>query len=185
MAKIARYQEKYKTEVVPKLMSDFGYKTVMQVPKLEKIVLNIGVGEAREEAKALENAMEDLKVITGQKPIITKAKHSISNFKIREGWSIGTKVTLRGKRMYDFLDRFINLAVPRIRDFRGLSVKSFDGRGNYSLGIREQVIFPEIDYDKIDKVRGMDIVIVTTAKSDQEGRALLDGFGMPFVKQGQ
>jgi len=181
MAKIARYQELYKEEITPALMKEFGYTTVMQVPKLEKIVVNIGVGEAREEPKSLENAVEDLKTITGEKPIITRAKKSISNFKIREGWSIGTKVTLRGKRMYDFLDRLINTAIPRVRDFRGFSQKHFDGRGNYSIGVREQVIFPEIEYDKIDKVRGMDITIVTTASTDQEGAALLKKFGLPIV----
>lgn len=181
MAKLTRYQVLYREEVVPVLLKEFGYKSVMQVPKLEKIVVNIGVGEAREEAKSLENAMEDLKTVTGQKPVITKAKKSISNFKIREGWSIGTKVTLRGQKMYDFIDRFINITIPRIRDFRGFSVNQFDGRGNFSIGVREQVIFPEIEYDKIDKVRGMDITIVTSAKTDQEGAALIRGLGMPIV----
>ncbi len=181
MAKKTRNQNLYQEEVVPALLKEFGYKSVMQVPRLVKVVVNIGVGEAREEAKSLENAIEDLKIITGQKPIITKAKKSISNFKIREGWSIGTKVTLRGQRMYDFLDRLVNTAIPRIRDFRGISIKQFDGRGNFSMGIREQVIFPEIEYDKIDKTRGMDITIVTTAQTDQEGAALLRGMGMPIV----
>ncbi|MFA6451494.1 MAG: 50S ribosomal protein L5 [bacterium] len=181
MAKLTRYQLLYKEEIIPALFKEFEYESVMQVPKLEKIVLNIGVGEAREEAKALENAMEELMVIAGQKPIITKAKKSISNFKIREGWSIGTKVTLRGQRMYDFIDRLINTAIPRIRDFRGFSANQFDGRGNFSIGVREQVMFPEIEYDKIDKVRGMDITIVTSAKTDQEGAALIRMFGMPIV----
>ncbi len=181
MDKLTRYQVLYRDEVVPALLKEFGYDSVMQVPKLEKIVINIGVGEAREEAKALENAMEEIKIITGQKPIVTKAKKSISNFKIREGWSIGTKVTLRGRRMYDFIDRLINTAIPRIRDFRGFTLKQFDGRGNFSMGVREQVIFPEIEYDKIDKIRGMDITIVTTAKTDQEGAALIRGLGMPIV----
>jgi len=181
MDKLTRYQLLYREEIVPALLKEFGYTSVMQVPKLEKIVVNIGVGEAREEAKALENAMEDLKTITGQKPVVTKAKKSISNFKIREGWSIGTKVTLRGRRMYDFIDRLINTAIPRIRDFRGLSLNQFDGRGNFSVGVREQVIFPEIEYDKIDKTRGMDITIVTSAKTDQEGAALIRAFGMPLV----
>jgi large subunit ribosomal protein L5 len=181
MDKLTRNQLLYREVIVPALLKEFGYTSIMQVPKLEKIVVNIGVGEAREEAKALENAMEDLKVITGQKPIVTKAKKSISNFKIREGWSIGTKVTLRGRRMYDFIDRLINTAIPRIRDFRGFSLNQFDGRGNFSVGMREQVIFPEIEYDKIDKTRGMDITIVTTAKTDQEGAALIRAFGMPLV----
>jgi large subunit ribosomal protein L5 len=183
MAKPTRYSEIYKEKIIPGLMQEFGYKSIMQVPKLTKIVVNIGVGDAREDPKSLENAMEDIKIITGQKPVVTKARRSISNFKIREGWNIGTMVTLRDRKMFDFLDRFINITVPRLRDFRGFSNKSFDGRGNYSLGLREQVIFPEIEYDKIDKVRGMDIVIVTTAKTDQEGAALLRGFGMPFAKQ--
>jgi large subunit ribosomal protein L5 len=182
MAKQTRYQALYSEEVVPKLRKEFGYKSVMQVPKLEKIVVNMGVGSAHEEAKLLDNAIEDLKTITGQKPVVTRAKKSISNFKIREGWSIGAKVTLRGKRMYDFLDRLINTAIPRVRDFRGFSGKQFDGRGNFSMGVREQVIFPEIDYDKIDKVRGMDITIVTTAKTDQESAALLAAFGFPFAR---
>lgn len=182
MADKTRYQVMFREEVVPKLRVEFGYKSVMQVPRLEKIVINMGVGNAREEAKLLDNAMEDLKTISGQKPIITRAKSSISNFKIREGWSIGTKVTLRGRRMYDFLDRLVNIATPRVRDFRGYSYKQFDGRGNFSVGLREQVIFPEIDYDKIDKVRGMDITIVTTAKTDQEGAALLKAFGFPFTQ---
>lgn len=164
------------------MMKEFTYSSIMQVPRMEKIVLNIGVGEAKDEPKALENAMKDLAVITGQKPIITRAKKSISNFKIREGWAIGTKVTLRGRRMFDFLDRLINTAMPRVRDFRGYSVKQMDGHGNYSLGVREQLIFPEVDYDQVDQVRGMDITLVTTAKSDQEGLSLLRKFGMPFAE---
>jgi len=183
MAETTRYAELYKNEIVPKLMQEFGYTTVMQTPRLVKIVLNMGVGEAREEPKSLENAVADLTTITGQKPVITRARKSISNFKIREGWSIGTKVTLRGAKMYDFLVRMINLAIPRVRDFRGYSSKSFDGRGNYSMGIREQLMFPEIEYDKIDKVRGMNITIATTAKTDQEGLALLKAFGFPFAQQ--
>ena len=166
---------------MPALMKEFEYTSVMQAPRLVKIVLNIGVGNVREDPKQLENAMADLRQISGQQPIKTRARTSISNFKIREGWEIGTKVTLRGRKMYDFLDRLVNIAVPRIRDFRGLSNKSFDGRGNYSIGVREQVIFPEIEYDKIDRTRGMDIVIVTTARTDAEGQALLKQFGMPFA----
>ena len=177
----ARYAVKYRQEIVPGLMEEFEYSTVMQVPRLEKIVINIGVGNVREEPKQLENAMDDLRAITGQEPVKTRSKKAISNFKIREGWDIGTKVTLRGRKMYDFLDRLINIAVPRIRDFRGLPVKSFDGRGNYTVGVREQVIFPEIEYDKIDRTRGMDVIIVTTARTDAEGQALLRRFGMPFA----
>ena len=163
-------------------MKKFGYKNVMQVPKLEKIVVNMGVGEAKENAKLLEAAMSDMQTITGQKPIITKAKNSIANFKIREGMSIGCKVTLRGEKMYEFADRLINLALPRVRDFRGVNPNAFDGRGNYSLGIKEQLIFPEIEYDKVDKVRGMDVVFVTTANTDEEARYLLTLFNMPFAK---
>jgi large subunit ribosomal protein L5 len=177
----ARYEIKYRDEIVPALMKDFGYSTVMQAPRMEKIVVNMGVGNVREDPKQLDSAIGDMVIITGQKPIKTRAKKSISNFKIREDWEIGAKVTLRGRKMYDFLDRFINIAVPRIRDFRGLSVGSFDGRGNYSTGMREQLIFPEIEYDKIDKVRGMDITFVTTARDDKEGHALLKHFGMPFA----
>ena len=176
-----RYQIRYREEIVPALMKEFEYTSVMQAPRLVKIVLNIGVGNVREDPKQLENAMADLRLISGQQPVKTRARSSISNFKIREGWEIGTKVTLRGRKMYDFLDRLVNIAVPRIRDFRGLSNKSFDGRGNYSIGVREQVIFPEIEYDKIDRTRGMDIVIVTTARTDAEGQALLKQFGMPFA----
>ena len=172
----------YQNEIVPALTKKFGYKNVMQVPKLDKIVVNMGVGEAKENAKLLESAMKDLEIITGQKPIMTTAKKSIANFKIREGMKIGCKVTLRGDRMYEFLDRLVNLSLPRVRDFRGVNPNSFDGRGNYALGIREQLIFPEIEYDKIDKTRGMDVIIVTTAKTDEEARELLTQFNMPFSR---
>ena len=172
----------YQNEIVPALTKKFGYKNVMQVPKLDKIVVNMGVGEAKENAKLLESAMKDLEIITGQKPIMTTAKKSIANFKIREGMNICCKVTLRGDRMYEFLDRLVNLSLPRVRDFRGVNPNAFDGRGNYALGIREQLIFPEIEYDKIDKTRGMDIIIVTTAKTDEEARELLTLFNMPFAK---
>ena len=178
----SRLKEMYQNEIVPALTKKFGYKNIMQVPKLDKIVVNMGVGEAKENAKLLESAMHDLEIITGQKPIMTTAKKSIANFKIREGMKIGCKVTLRGDRMYEFLDRLVNLALPRVRDFRGVNPNSFDGRGNYALGIREQLIFPEIEYDKIDKTRGMDIIIVTTAKTDEEARELLAQFSMPFSK---
>lgn len=178
---VPRLREKYEKEVASALMQKFGYKSPMQVPKLEKIVLNMGVGEARENPKALDSAASDLAIITGQKPVITKAKKSIANFKVRKGMSIGCKVTLRGNRMYEFVDKLFNVALPRVRDFRGVSDKAFDGRGNYSLGIKEQLIFPEIDYDKIDKVRGMDIIFVTTAKTDEEARELLRLLGMPFA----
>lgn len=177
---MARLQEKYKNEVAPALMEKFGYKSVMQIPKLEKIVINIGLGEAKENAKALDSAVSDLALITGQKPVITKAKKSVAAFKIREGMNIGCKVTLRGEKIYEFLDRFFNVALPRVRDFRGINPNSFDGRGNYSTGVKEQLIFPEIEYDKIDKIRGMDIIIVTTAKTDEEGRELLSLMGAPF-----
>ncbi|MBQ1189944.1 MAG: 50S ribosomal protein L5 [Lachnospiraceae bacterium] len=172
----------YKTEVVPALIKKFNYKNIMEVPKLDKIVINMGVGEAKENPKALESAVSDLTIISGQKPIITKAKKSIANFKLREGMAIGCKVTLRGEKMYDFADRLISLALPRVRDFRGVNGNSFDGRGNYALGIKEQLIFPEISYDKIDKVRGMDIIFVTTAQTDEEAKELLTLMGMPFVK---
>ena len=178
----SRLREIYQTQVVDALMKKFGYKNVMQVPKLEKVVLNMGVGEAKDNAKVLESAMGDMEKITGQKPIITKAKNSIANFKIREGMPIGCKVTLRGEKMYEFVDRLINLALPRVRDFRGVNPNAFDGRGNYALGIKEQLIFPEIEYDKIDKVRGMDVIFVTTAKTDEEARELLRQFNMPFTK---
>ena len=178
----SRLKTLYKDEIVDAMIKKFGYKNIMEVPKLDKIVVNIGVGEAKENAKVLESAVRDLEIITGQKPIVTKAKKSIANFKIREGMSIGCKVTLRGEKMYDFLDRLVNLALPRVRDFRGVNPNSFDGRGNYSLGIKEQLIFPEIEYDKVDKVRGMDVIFVTTAKTDEEARELLRLFNMPFAK---
>ncbi len=177
-----RLKEKYRDEVVPALLEKFEYSSVMEVPKLEKIVVNMGVGEAKENAKAIESAVQDLSIITGQAPVVTKAKKSISNFKLREGMPIGAKVTLRGKKMYDFFDKLVNVSLPRVRDFRGISNKSFDGRGNYSLGIREQIIFPEIVYDEIDKIRGLDITIVTTAETDEESRAFLQLMGMPFKK---
>lgn len=178
----SRMKENYNNNIVPALVKKFNYQNPMEVPKLDKIVINMGVGEAKENPKALEGAVNDLTIISGQKPIITKAKKSIANFKLREGMSIGCKVTLRGDKMYDFADRLISLALPRVRDFRGVSADSFDGRGNYALGIKEQLIFPEISYDKIDKVRGMDIVFVTTAKTDEEAKELLAQMGMPFVK---
>ena len=177
-----RMRDFYNSEVVPAMMKKFSYKNIMQVPKIEKIVINTGVGEAKDNPKTLESAVNDLTTISGQKPIITKARKSIANFKIREGMPIGCKVTLRGDKMYDFADRLISLALPRVRDFRGVSANSFDGRGNYSMGIKEQLIFPEISYDKIDKVRGMDIIFVTTAKTDEEAKELLTLFGMPFAK---
>ena len=178
----SRLKDMYKNEIVDAMVKKFGYKNVMEVPKLDKIVINMGVGEAKENAKVLESAVSDMETITGQKAIITKAKHSIANFKIREGQSIGCKTTLRGDKMYEFMDRLVNLALPRVRDFRGVSANSFDGRGNYALGIKEQIIFPEIEYDKVDKVRGMDIIFVTTAKTDEEARELLRLFNMPFAK---
>lgn len=173
-------KERYQREVVPALLQRFGYGNPMQVPKVEKIVINMGVGEAVQDSKTLEAAMEDLAAITGQRPVVTRAKKSVANFKIREGMPIGARVTLRGQRMYEFLDKLISVGLPRIRDFRGVSPRSFDGRGNYTLGIREQLIFPEINYDTIDKIRGMDITIVTTAKSDEEAMELLTALGMPF-----
>ena len=178
---MARLKEFYKDQVAPALMQKFGYKSVMQIPKLDKIVINIGMGDARDNPKAIESAVNDLAQITGQKPVITKARKSVANFKLREGMNIGCKVTLRDERMYEFLDRFFNVALPRVRDFRGISANSFDGRGNYSVGIKEQLIFPEIDYDKIDKIRGMDIIMVTTAKTDEEARELLTLMGAPFA----
>jgi large subunit ribosomal protein L5 len=178
----SRLQEKYINEVVPALMDKFGYDNVMQAPKIEKVVLNMGVGEARDNPKALESAVNEMITISGQKPVITKAKKSVSNFKLREGMSVGCKVTLRGTKMYYFLDKLMNIALPRVRDFRGVQGKSFDGRGNYALGIKEQLIFPEIDYDKVDKIRGMDIVITTTADTDEEARELLKLMGMPFTR---
>ncbi len=180
---MSRLKEQYQNEIVDAMMKKFGYKNKMQVPKLDKIVVNMGVGEAKENAKILEAAVKDMETITGQKAVITKAKHSIANFKIREGMAIGCKVTLRGEKMYEFFDRLVNLALPRVRDFRGINPNAFDGRGNYALGIKEQLIFPEIEYDKIDKIRGMDVIVVTTAKTDEEGRELLTQFGMPFAKQ--
>ncbi|MDO4764621.1 MAG: 50S ribosomal protein L5 [Eubacteriales bacterium] len=179
---MSRFKVKYQEQIVSELMKKFNYKSVMQAPKIEKIVINMGVSDARDNAKALENAAAELGLITGQKPLITKAKKSIAAFKLREGMNIGCKVTLRGEKMYEFLDRLISIALPRVRDFRGVNPDSFDGRGNYALGIKEQIIFPEIQYDKVDKVRGMDVIIVTTAQSDEEGRELLAQFGMPFRK---
>ena len=179
---MSRLKETYKNEIVDAMIKKFGYKNIMEVPKLDKIVVNMGVGEAKENAKVLESAVKDLEAITGQKAVLTKAKKSIANFKLREGQNIGCKVTLRGERMYDFLDRLVNLALPRVRDFRGINPNAFDGRGNYALGIKEQIIFPEIEYDKIDKVRGMDVIFVTTAKTDEEARELLKLFNMPFAK---
>lgn len=177
-----RLKEKYINEITPALMSKFNYKSVMQVPALEKIVINMGVGDAVQNAKALDVAVEELATITGQKPVVTRAKKSIAGFRLREGMPIGAKVTLRGERMYEFIDKLVSVSLPRVRDFRGVSKKSFDGRGNYTLGVKEQLIFPEIDYDKVNKVRGMDIVIVTTANTDEEARELLTQIGMPFQK---
>ena len=179
---MSRLKDFYYDEIVDALIKKFGYTNKMQVPKLDKIVLNMGIGEAKENVKILENAAKDMEAITGQKPVLTKAKNSVANFKIREGMPIGCKVTLRGEKMYEFLDRLVNLALPRVRDFRGVNPNSFDGRGNYALGIKEQYIFPEIEYDKIDKVRGMDIIFVTTANTDEEARELLRLFNMPFEK---
>lgn len=179
---MARIREQYKQDVVPALTNEFGYKNLYQVPKLEKIVLNIGLGEAVANGRALDAAVGDLTMIAGQKPVVTRAKKSIASFKLRAGMPIGAVVTLRGDRMYEFFDRLVATALPRIRDFRGISPNSFDGRGNYTLGLREQIMFPEIDYDKIDKVRGLEISIVTSAKTDEEGRALLTALGMPFAK---
>ena len=179
---MTRLQELYKNEVVPELVKKINYKSVMQAPKLEKIVINMGVSDVRDNSKALEFAMRDLSIITGQKPIITKAKKSIAGFKIREGMEIGCKVTLRSEKMYDFVDKLFNVALPRVRDFKGLSPNSFDGRGNYTMGVKEQLIFPEIEYDKIDKIRGMDIIFVTTANTDEEAKEMLRLLGMPFSK---
>ena len=180
---MARLKETYYETIVDAMTKKFGYKNVMEVPKLEKIVINMGIGEAKENPKVLENAVSDMEIITGQKAVLTKAKKSVANFKIREGMNIGCKTTLRGGKMYEFLDRLVNLALPRVRDFRGVNPNAFDGRGNYALGIKEQFIFPEIEYDKIDKTRGMDVIIVTTAKTDEEARELLTLFNMPFAKQ--
>ena len=177
-----RLEELYKKEIKDALMKKFSYKSVMQIPKLDKVVINMGVGDAKDNSKAVESAANDLGLITGQKPVITKAKKSVASFKVREGMSIGCKVTLRGSRMYEFVDRLFNAALPRVRDFRGINPKSFDGRGNYSLGIKEHLIFPEIDYDKIDKIRGMDIIFVTTAHTDEEAKELLSLMGAPFTR---
>lgn len=179
---MSRLKEKYLNEIKDEMQKKFQYKNVMQIPKLDKIVINMGVGEAKENAKILDTAVKDLETITGQKAVVTRAKNSVANFKLREGQPIGCKVTLRGERMYEFLDRLVNLALPRVRDFRGVNPNAFDGRGNYALGIKEQIIFPEIEYDKVDKVRGMDIIFVTTANTDEEARELLAQFGMPFKK---
>lgn len=180
---MSRLREQYENEIVDAMIKKFGYKNVMQVPKIDKIVINMGVGEAKENAKILESAMKDLEIIAGQKPVITKAKKSVANFKLREGMEIGCKVTLRKERMYEFFDKLVSIALPRVRDFRGVSTTAFDGRGNYTLGVKEQIIFPEIQYDKVNKVRGMDIVIVTSANTNEEAFALLKEMGMPFAKQ--
>lgn len=178
----SRLKEKYNNEVVDYLMEKFEYKSIMEVPKLEKIVINIGLGEAKDNPKALESAISDLTMISGQRPLVTTARKSIANFKLREGSKIGCKVTLRGEKMYDFLDKLMNIALPRVRDFRGIKATAFDGRGNYALGLKEQLIFPEIEYDKVDAIRGMDIVIVTTANTDEEAKSFLERMGMPFAK---
>ena len=179
---MSRLKDQYQNEIIDAMTKKFGYKNIMEVPKLSKIVINMGVGEAKDNAKLLESAIADMEKIAGQKAVVTRAKNSVANFKIREGMPIGCKVTLRGEKMYEFLDRLVNLALPRVRDFRGVNSASFDGRGNYALGIKEQIIFPEIEYDKIDKVRGMDVIVVTTAKTDEEARELLRLFNMPFKK---
>ena len=179
---MSRLKEQYKNEIVDAMIKKFGYKNIMEVPKLDKVVINMGVGEAKDNAKVLESAVADMEKIAGQKAVVTRAKNSVANFKIREGMPIGCKVTLRGEKMYEFVDRLINLALPRVRDFRGVNPNAFDGRGNYALGIKEQLIFPEIEYDKIDKVRGMDVIFVTTAKTDEEARELLRQFNMSFAK---
>ena len=179
---MSRLKEQYQNEIVKAMIGKFGYKNIMEVPKLDKIVVNMGVGEAKDNAKLLDAAIADMEKITGQKAVVCRAKKSVANFKLREGMAIGCKVTLRGEKMYEFADRLINLALPRVRDFRGVNPDAFDGRGNYALGIKEQIIFPEIEYDKIDKVRGMDIIFVTTAKTDEEARELLTQFNMPFAK---
>ena len=177
-----RLQERYEKEVVPAMMEKFGYKNIMQVPKIDKVVINMGVGEAKDNPKVLESAVSDLQIIAGQKPVLTRAKKSVANFKIRENMALGCKVTLRKTNMYEFVDKLVSIALPRVRDFRGVSAKAFDGRGNYSLGIKEQLIFPEIEYDKVDKVRGMDIIFVTSANTDEEARELLRFLGMPFAQ---
>ena len=179
---MSRLKEQYQNEIVDAMIKKFGYKNIMEVPKLDKVVINMGVGEAKDNAKLLESAIADMEKIAGQKAVVTRAKNSVANFKIREGMPIGCKVTLRGEKMYEFVDRLVNLALPRVRDFRGVNPNAFDGRGNYALGIKEQLIFPEIEYDKVDKVRGMDIIFVTTAKTDEEARYLLSLFNMPFAK---
>ena len=179
---MSRLKEQYQNEIIDAMIKKFGYKNIMEVPKLDKVVINMGVGEAKDNAKLLDAAIADMEKITGQKAVVCKAKKSVANFKIREGMPIGCKVTLRGEKMYEFVDRLVNLALPRVRDFRGVNPNAFDGRGNYALGIKEQIIFPEIEYDKVDKVRGMDIIIVTTAKTDEEARELLRLFNMPFAK---
>ena len=179
---MSRLKEQYQNEIVDAMIKKFGYKNIMEVPKLDKVVINMGVGEAKDNAKVLESAIADMEKIAGQKAVVTRAKNSVANFKIREGMPIGCKVTLRGERMYEFVDRLVNLALPRVRDFRGVNPNAFDGRGNYALGIKEQLIFPEVEYDKVDKVRGMDIIFVTTAKTDEEARELLTLFNMPFAK---
>ena len=179
---MSRLKDQYQNEIVDAMIKKFGYKNIMEVPKLDKVVINMGVGEAKDNAKLLESAIADMEKIAGQKAVVTRAKNSVANFKLREGMPIGCKVTLRGEKMYEFVDRLINLALPRVRDFRGVNPNAFDGRGNYALGIKEQLIFPEIEYDKIDKVRGMDVIFVTTAKTDEEARELLTQFNMPFAK---
>ena len=179
---MSRLKEQYQNEIIDAMIKKFGYKNIMEVPKLDKVVINMGVGEAKDNAKVLESAVADMEKIAGQKAVVTRAKNSVANFKIREGMPIGCKVTLRGEKMYEFVDRLVNLALPRVRDFRGVNPNAFDGRGNYALGIKEQLIFPEIEYDKIDKVRGMDVIFVTTAKTDEEARELLRQFNMPFAK---
>ena len=179
---MSRLKEQYQNQIVDAMIKKFGYKNIMEVPKLDKVVINMGVGEAKDNAKLLESAIADMEKIAGQKAVVTRAKNSVANFKIREGMPIGCKVTLRGEKMYEFVDRLINLSLPRVRDFRGVNPNAFDGRGNYALGIKEQLIFPEIEYDKIDKVRGMDVIFVTTAKTDEEARELLTQFNMPFAK---
>lgn len=179
---MARLRETYKNDIAPALMKKFNYKSVMQIPKLEKVVINVGCGDARDNSKVIDSVMEEIAMITGQKPVITKARKSVANFKLREGMNIGVKVTLRAEKMYEFVDRLFNTALPRVRDFRGINPNSFDGRGNYALGLKEQLIFPEIDYDKVDKVRGMDIIFVTTAQTDEEAREMLTLFGAPFRK---
>ena len=179
---MSRLKEQYQNEIIDAMIKKFGYKNIMEVPKLDKVVINMGVGEAKDNAKLLESAIADMEKIAGQKAVVTRAKNSVANFKIREGMPIGCKVTLRGEKMYEFVDRLINLALPRVRDFRGVNPNAFDGRGNYALGIKEQLIFPEIEYDKVDKVRGMDVIFVTTANTDEEARELLTQFNMPFTK---